>query len=185
MAIHHVSLREANKRLSQYIEMVSHGALIIVTKKGRPVARRKLFTLDVRLIRGELRRLSPKDRARIDHAFGRSWGNSAGPPPHRSENRLKWRFLMDAIISRRRPRKTHPSRPLPCVALVAGHGSLAAERAAIFAKKDRLVTALMGSTFARLAFVCRCLGVRPRRLPACGFGSCEAARNRTGPGRYV
>ena len=39
MAIQHVSLREANQHLSKYIEMASLGAEIIVTKRGRPVAR--------------------------------------------------------------------------------------------------------------------------------------------------
>ena len=44
MAIQHISLREANQHLSKYIEMASHGSEIIVTKRGRPVARIALDT---------------------------------------------------------------------------------------------------------------------------------------------
>lgn len=39
MAIQHVSLREANQHLSKYIEMAAQGSEIIVTKRGRPMAR--------------------------------------------------------------------------------------------------------------------------------------------------
>lgn len=34
-----ISLREANKNLSQYIEMVKQGVEIIITKRGQPIAR--------------------------------------------------------------------------------------------------------------------------------------------------
>ncbi len=39
MAIQHVSLREANQHLSKYIEMASNGSEVIITKRGKPVAR--------------------------------------------------------------------------------------------------------------------------------------------------
>lgn len=34
-----ISLREANQRLSQYIEAVERGEEVIITRRGKPVAR--------------------------------------------------------------------------------------------------------------------------------------------------
>ncbi|MGE0049814.1 MAG: type II toxin-antitoxin system Phd/YefM family antitoxin [Acidithiobacillus sp.] len=39
MTTQRVSLREANQHLAKYVEMAAHGTEIIVTKRGRPVAR--------------------------------------------------------------------------------------------------------------------------------------------------
>lgn len=50
-----ISLREANQHLSRYIEAVEAGAEVIITRRGRPVA--KLAPI------GEEPRLRPEQRA--------------------------------------------------------------------------------------------------------------------------
>lgn len=79
MAIQHVSLREANQRFSKYIEMASHGAEIIVTKRGRPVAR--IAPIEVG------GRMSEAEKAALERS-PRHWG-SFFMSPEKTECSLK------------------------------------------------------------------------------------------------
>ena len=74
MAIQHVSLREANQHLSKYIEMASLGAEIIVTKRGRPVAR--IAPIEARGRMSDAQKIAlERSRARMRQ------GNSLGGEP--------------------------------------------------------------------------------------------------------
>ena len=68
MAIQHVSLREANQHLSKYIEMASLGAEIIVTKRGRPVAR--IAPIEVRGRMSDAQKIAlERSRARMRQGY--------------------------------------------------------------------------------------------------------------------
>ncbi len=54
-----ISLREANQHLSRYIEAVERGDEIVITKRGRPVARLVRVT--------EQRKLAPEQEAALAH----------------------------------------------------------------------------------------------------------------------
>ena len=74
MAIQHVSLREANQRFSKYIEMASHGAEIIVTKRGRPVARIAPIEVGGRMSEAEKSALE-RSRARMRQGYSLGGGS--------------------------------------------------------------------------------------------------------------
>jgi prevent-host-death family protein len=50
-----ISLREANQHLSRYVEAVQQGSEVVITKRGRPVARLVAYT--------GRRTLSPEQKA--------------------------------------------------------------------------------------------------------------------------
>ena len=68
MANQHVSLREANQHLAKYIKMASLGAEIIVTKRGRPVAR--IAPIEVRGRMSDAQKIAlERSRARMRQGY--------------------------------------------------------------------------------------------------------------------
>lgn len=60
-----VSLREANQHLSRYVEAVERGDEIIITRRGKPVA--KLVKFD------QKRKLSPEQRSALERMLSVGW----------------------------------------------------------------------------------------------------------------
>ncbi|XTI71602.1 type II toxin-antitoxin system Phd/YefM family antitoxin [Acidithiobacillus sp. AC3] len=74
MAIQRVSLREANQHLSKYVDLAAGGVEVIVTKRGRPVARIAPIAVDQQMSEAEK---SALERSRTRMRQGYSLGGQS------------------------------------------------------------------------------------------------------------
>ena len=65
---HQISLREANQHLSRYIKSVERGEELVITRRGKPVARLVPVVAERRLSADQLAALE-RTRQRMSHGY--------------------------------------------------------------------------------------------------------------------